>query len=307
MKKIGIVDIGSNSIKLDIFLIKEDGSIIKKNKYRSATSLEGKYSKGNISEDNIAKTLKTVKNFIDICRFTGVEHIAAVATQSLRKAKNKNEIIHRIKYICGIDVNVISGQEEANYNYIGVKDDITLRKGIMMDIGGGSTEILCFNSEEAIKSVSLPFGARTIIKEYQLKDNISETLEEELRAHLVKEHFNKILWINGKKDCTLVGSGGTMKNVAKLINHNISPCLKKDNNYHFTAEYVEDIYKLIINKPIEDIRKLKGMSDRRVEVIKGGIEILLSFLIYTNIHFIIVSKKGIREGVLKEYLEMVKF
>ena len=94
-----------------------------------------------------------------------------------------------------------------------------------------------------------------------------------------------------------------MKNLAKLINHNIIYCLGEDNNYHFYEENVRQIYKLIKNKSIEDISKLKGISDRRVEVIKGGIGILLAFLISTNIKSITVSKKGIREGILMEYLK----
>lgn len=307
MKKIGIIDIGSNSIKLDIFLIKDNGSIIKKNKHRSVMSLEGNYSDGEISRDFIDKILKTVKTFVDLCKLTGVNNIVIFATEAIRKARNKNEIIKGIYDLCHINIKVISGKEEAFYSYKGVKDDVDISSGIVMDMGGGSTEILYFKNQKVIESISFPFGARTISKKFDLKDSISETLEEELRGYLVYDFFNKVSWLGEKSDLVLVGSGGTMKNVSKLINHNISLCLGKDNNYHFTDERVKAIYKLIKNKSINDIKNLNGVADRRVEVIKGGIEILLSFLIATNINSIIVSKKGIREGVLKEYLEKAMF
>jgi exopolyphosphatase/guanosine-5'-triphosphate,3'-diphosphate pyrophosphatase len=104
----------------------------------------------------------------------------------------------------------------------------------------------------------------------------------------------------------VIGSGGTMKNLAKLINHNLFSCIFNDDNFHFNRDDVEEIHELIKNKSIQDLKDLKGVSDRNLEVVKGGTAILLSFLKITNIHSIIVSNSGIREGILREYLEISK-
>ncbi|GAA0180825.1 hypothetical protein SH2C18_34520 [Clostridium sediminicola] len=303
MKKIGVIDIGSNSIKLDIYLVRDNGVIVKKNKHRSLMSLEDNCRNGDMSEYYIQSTLKVVQTYVDLCTLTGIDDIVVFATESIRRARNKRDIIRGIDDLCHININIMSGKEEAFYSYEGIKDDVDVTSGIMIDIGGGSTEVLFFDNEKVMESISFPFGARTISNKFQLKDCITEIVEKKIMEYLVYNFSHEISWLNGKNDLVLVGSGGTMKNVAKLINSNINPCLGKNDNYYLTDEYVKIIYKVIKNKKIEDIKKLKGMSDRRVEVIKGGIEILLSFLMTTDINSIIVSKKGIREGVLKDYLE----
>ncbi|SHH62472.1 hypothetical protein [Clostridium grantii] len=306
MDKVGVIDIGSNSIKLDIFSLMEDGKIINKIRYRSSRSLEGNFENGSINEENMNATLETIDKFVNLCRDEDVKKIVAVATESIRKAKNKEQVLSEVKKLCDIDVNIITGEQEAHYVFKGVKEELDINEGILIDIGGGSTEIIYFKENSIIDVISIPIGARTMTKRFQLKDLISDELEDELEVFLIKEYFSKIKWLINKNDIPVIGSGGTMKNLAKLINHNLFSCILTDENFHFSREDVEEIHDLIKNKSVKDIKELKGVSDRNLEVVKGGAAILLSFLRLTNIHSIIVSNSGIREGILREYLEKNK-
>jgi exopolyphosphatase/guanosine-5'-triphosphate,3'-diphosphate pyrophosphatase len=306
MDKIGVIDIGSNSIKLDIFSLMEDGKILNKIRYRSSRSLEGNFENGSINEENMNATLETIDKFVNLCRREDVKNIVAVATESIRKAKNKDKVLKEVKKLCDIDINIITGEQEAYYVFKGVKEEIDINEGILIDIGGGSTEIIYFKDNSIMDVISLPIGARTMTKKFELKDFVTDELENELEEYLIKEYFCKVKWLANKNDISVIGSGGTMKNLAKLINHNLFSCIFNDDNFHFNRDDVEEIHELIKNKSIQDLKYLKGVSDRNLEVVKGGTAILLSFLKITNIHSIIVSNSGIREGILREYLEISK-
>jgi exopolyphosphatase/guanosine-5'-triphosphate,3'-diphosphate pyrophosphatase len=306
MDKVGVIDIGSNSIKLDIFSLMEDGKILNKIRYRSSRSLEGNFENGSINEENMNATLETIDKFVNLCRREDVKNIVAVATESIRKAKNKDKVLKEVKKLCDIDINIITGEQEAHYVFKGVKEEIDINEGILIDIGGGSTEIIYFKDNSIMEVISLPIGARTMTKKFELKDLITDELENELEGYLIKEYFSKVKWLANKNDISVIGSGGTMKNLAKLINHNLFSCIFNDDNFHFNRDDVEEIHELIKNKSIQDLKDLKGVSDRNLEVVKGGAAILLSFLKITNIHSIIVSNSGIREGILREYLEISK-
>ncbi|SHH62495.1 hypothetical protein [Clostridium grantii] len=303
MKKVAIIDVGSNSIKLDIFVIKKDGKMIRKNKVRNFAKIENMLQNNYITNEGMAIILRVVKNYVDLCNNSNVKSIIAVATEAVRKAKNKEDLIFRINSLCQIEMKVISGLEEAKLAFKGVDQKLINNKGYLMDIGGSSTEILSFENNRVIDCYSFPMGARLITNKYEIKDFIDKRTFDSIKKEIINKYFNDISNDFNESEIYLIGTGGIIKNIGKMINHNLNSCLKKDNAYHIKYDDVKNLYDFIEYRKIKDLKEFKGLSERRTDTIKGGIIILACFLEKINCEKIIISKKGIREGLLKEYLE----
>ena len=216
MKNIGIIDIGSNSFRLVTAQIDQNRSYKILDELKETVRLGEDLEKTmTLKESRIKVAIKTLKMFKHLCNAFSVEEIIAVATAAVRKAKNQKEFLERVKNEVDIDVRVLAGQEESFYNYWGVVNSIDIADGLIMDIGGGSIELVLMKDRKAIEKESLPFGALDLTERFGLKDRVSNKLEENLREFLY-EQFSELSWLKDVDSLPLVGVGGTMRNIGKI-------------------------------------------------------------------------------------------
>ena len=146
LEKIAIIDLGSNTARLLLIEVSETGHYQIVDQLKEAPRLgEGIEKEGFLKPERIRDTIKTLRMFRKLCDVNGVERIIAVATAAVRRAKNQRSFLDEVSATCGIKLRVLSAEEEALYVYRGVINTMDIPKGIILEIGGGSTKIVYYN------------------------------------------------------------------------------------------------------------------------------------------------------------------
>lgn len=306
--KIAIIDIGTNTFKMMIVRLNEDGTfkVIHKEK------IPVKLGEGGINNDQIAhtpflrgiKALKTLRETID--RFA-VDEIQAFATSAIRSAKNGKDFVKRAKLESGIDIQVISGDKEAELIYYGVRQALNLgtEKVLIMDIGGGSTEFIIADQEKIYWKHSFDLGAARLLEEVNPSEPITKDEIKRLKEYLKEEL--KLLF--GAAELfpvkTLVGSSGSFDSLAEMIYHKFhtaeNPLVKTE--YTFDLKHFESMYELIIESNIEQRMKMKGLALMRVEMIVVAVIMIRVVFRKLKLDAMRLSTYSLKEGMLFEVMQ----
>lgn len=212
----GIIDIGSNTVRMAIYDIKgEQIDFLMKKKHMVGLAA---YLKDNVMSkagiDKVCEVLAEFKSFLEIFHIT---HIAAFTTAALRNCQNSEEAVGEIIRRTGIQVEIISGDMEAQYDFVGAIHNIEERSGVLADIGGASTELVAFEDGSIVNKISLPMGSLDFRTKY-----CSSVLPNEFEVRLMEEKAERILAeavdFANLRCPMLLGIGGTFKGTCALYN-----------------------------------------------------------------------------------------
>ena len=163
VEKIGIIDLGSNSARLVIVNLFTEGHFMVVDELKESVRLGQDMDRdGFLKPQRVAETIKTLKMFKRLCDASSVDRIIAVATAAVRRAKNQRSFLDEIQATCNIKIRVLSEEEEATLVYRGVINTMDIPKGLILEIGGGSTKIVYYNRRNMLNFATLPFGAVTL-------------------------------------------------------------------------------------------------------------------------------------------------
>ena len=215
-KTIAVTDIGSNTIKIRVFGY-ENGKLEEEAAESRLCRLISRIENGKLSKEGIDLLCGTLTDYRTLAQKHGAESFSAFATASLRRAENRESVIKEVKKRCGVDIDLLSGEEEASLSFYGAVGYLGKKAGdgCLFDMGGGSTEIIPFVKGEPVDRTSLPFGALSLYMKYLSKDGFSKTGFEGIRNE-VRSFLEK----SGIKDVSENGFlvGGTALATEKLIN-----------------------------------------------------------------------------------------
>ncbi|UWG98607.1 exopolyphosphatase [Dehalobacter sp. DCM] len=300
MRRYAIIDIGSNSMHLLIVQIEEDGSYKIIDELKETVRLGEKANGANrISMLKMAYALDTLSFFNDLCQALQVDEIITVATEAVRKAVNKHEFITKAKEDIGLDIRIISGEEESYYGYFGVINTLDLADGLIMDIGGGSTELVLFRNKQLEQAVSLPFGTLTLTQRFGLNGKINDSTKMNLHTFL-NDHFQKINWVSG--DWPLIGIGGSFRNLGKIDRRQKKYPLEITHNYPMDAATVWKNYDSFAQLSLEQRSKVKGLSKERADIFFAALAEMTVLLEVSGVKELFISGSGLREGLFYERL-----
>lgn len=300
MRKLGIIDIGSNSIRLVIIQIRTDGSYSIIDELGDSVRLGEKANGSNVmSKAKMESAVNTLRAFLNLCDALEVQDIICVATEAVRRSSNQSQFIEQVKKQLNLEIRVITGQEEAFYDYFGMVNTLNLPDGLIMDIGGSSTELILFNGRQIENSISLPFGAITISQMFHLENAVTEQTRKELNQFLL-HHFNGIEWIQSGRP--LIGIGGSFRNLGKIDRKLNKYPLDITHNYSLSGNSFQYIYNMVNELSYEERKEIKGLSKDRADILPGALSEIAAVLEITGINEIIISGSGLREGLLYEHL-----
>ena len=302
MEKIGIIDLGSNSARLVIVQMLGDGHFIVVDQLKESVRLGKDMERdGFLKVQRIQETLKTLKMFRRLCDAHGIDRIIAVATAAVRRAKNQRSFLDEVATTCGIKLRVLSAEEEAMYVYRGVINTMDIPKGIIIEIGGGSTKIVYYNRRNLLHYETLPFGAVTLTELFA-----NDGLKPEQQADKIEEFFTeqlkKIEWLKDiDEETQLIGVGGSCRSLAK-----ISKVMKKApytmlHNYHIPTDDFNIIYNTVRVLDLDKKKRIKGISGSRADILPGALAAISSFIKYKNFNEITIAGCGLREGLMFNY------
>lgn len=277
--KYGVIDIGSNSVRL---MISDDGKTI--TKLVKTTRLAEKMGDDCILQDQpIERTAKAVSFFVDQAKGFNVQKTYIFATAAVRQAKNKIKFLDRVKQLSGLEVDVIDGQTEASLGVLGAVNN----NGGIIDVGGASSEVMVVSNNKPIFSKSLDIGAVKITDKFgQDKQNILEFIDKKIEQYGVIPETN------------FYGIGGTATTLAS-----ISQKLKVyDPNlvhgYTINIDKIKEIRDMLFSLTLEQRRNLDGLQKERAEVIPSGVALIYAILTKAGVDKITISESDNLEGYL---------
>ena len=302
MKNIGVIDIGSNSMRVLVYEIYENNSFKIIDEEKRMTRL-GQFidEANNLSNEGIQKLLITLEFFKILCEKNNVAEIIVVATEAVRRANNKKEILSLVKEKIKLDIRILSGLEESAYGYLTIKATIDINDALLVDIGGSSMEITLVKNKTISNGISLPLGSIPLTKLFPFDTPADNNTILEFKKFIFNE-FNKLSWLTDAKDLPLIGIGGTARSIGKIHKKFINYPLDLLHNYTIAFDEVKTIYDYVLNLNMNQKYKLKGLPKERADIFTAPFSAIVMLMIYCNCPNLKISLYGIREGVLYEKL-----
>lgn len=286
IKRFAAIDIGSNSVRLLIANVLQNGDnpMFKKSSLIRVPVRLGAsaFTNHRIPEISITHLVETMLAFKYLMKANDVIHYKGCATSAMREANNGKEIIKRIKDKAGINIEIISGNSEADliFNSQNASMGKLLTNSLFVDVGGGSTEITIFSKGKAIAAKSFPIGTLRILQNTVTKNDWKQLKD------WMKLKSGKL------KDFTLIGSGGNINRIAKLVN------LKPGKP--LPLETLDDIVDELKRYSYDDRMKIFDLNPDRADVIVPAGEIFTSIMKNMNADKIYVPKIGLGDGIVRE-------
>lgn len=299
MKKYGIIDLGSNSVRMNIVEVSEDGAYNLLDQAKEMVRLsEGLHEGLLLKEIPMMRTINAVKLFQKLIEAYEVETVIAVATAAVRMAKNGDEFLNRVQSETGIAFKIISGHMEAYYDYLGVVNTIDLDNYVMIDIGGGSTEIALIQDRRLQESISLPFGSVILTEEFMDPFGRAEGLKK--AESFIAKQLKSVTWIEKGKTLPIVGLGGVVRTVGKIHKNKVAFPAISLHNYQMSRKETQQVFKKLLQEDIQAVAQVPGVNKERADIMSAGILPLVNLMDILKSDLFIVSGNGLRDGLFFE-------
>lgn len=306
IKRVTAIDLGTNSFHAVIVDIYPDGSFYTIDKLKEMVLLAEKGFKNRLSDAAMQRAVEALNKIKILSDNQGAEQILAYATSAIREAENGGILIQRVIDEIGIKITAIPGRVEAELIGLAVQHGVQMPKApsLIMDIGGGSVEFVLADKKKFFYLTSKKLGVARMTAEHVNSDPITqseiETLQSHFRDNLVEVAQSFAL----NRGELLIGSSGTMENIALMISHRLkkSPNLTI-NQLRFTAKQFFDFYDKVIQMDRNERSKLKGLDEKRINLLPAGL-VLVHFVLKTfGIKEVKISAQALREGMILRYIK----
>jgi len=296
-KRYGIIDIGSNSIRLVIYEKTENGAhrVVDGNK-RSAR-LSGKVNeRGELNDNGINDLIETLQIFTLFASQHKLVTLVPIATAAIRNATNQQTIIESVFEATGLMIRVLTGGEEAEFGFLGMVNSLSIQDGFLLDIGGGSSELTLFLNRKTVHSFSFSFGCVSFNKKYDSHQGLTDQQLQSLQQDVITE-LSKHDWITQSAHLPLIAVGGTARSLGKIHQAAIQYPFTQTHNYPIQSEQVWELFQHLRQLPQDKRKKEAGLSKDRVDVIVPGIAVMSTIFQYIQGTHYIICGAGLRDGV----------
>ena len=303
---IATIDMGTNTFHILVAHVSKGKFDILHKEKSSVKIGKGGISKGIITDDAQKRALDTLIYFKEIIDKYKVKQVFATATSAIRSASNGKELTAKIKFKTGIEVRIISGDQEAQFIYNAVKKAVNIGADIsvIMDVGGGSVEFIICDAHQIFWKKSFEIGGQRLLDLYEYHDPISPSQITDLKQYIDANLEELTTACQKYKPKTLIGSSGTFDTLISIYEAKENqPHDSNQTEFSISLSTFSNIYKSIIEKNRAERLKIDGMVEMRVDMIVVAL-ILVKFVIDGNdMQKIKVSSLSLKEGVLYDILE----
>ncbi|MBC7962496.1 MAG: Ppx/GppA family phosphatase [Steroidobacteraceae bacterium] len=302
MKKsrIAAIDIGSNSIRCIIAEASKEGKFKIIDDEKATVRLGEKLAMtGMISEEASSRAIEAIRRFQKLLTGLNVQEIEAVATSAVRTASNGKELVALLSKELGYEIKVISGEEEAELTAASALANFDMygKRYAMIDIGGGSVEIVTACGNHVEEFYSLDLGAVVLTDRFLTSDPIAEDELNKLQRH-IRASLKRTFTGNRISVDTLIGSGGTLTALGCMAMQ-----MRKDNyvsihGYEVLRSEVVHLLAMLIRKDLKGRRTIPGLNQDRADIIVAGVILIDELMHFFDANRILVNERGLREGLL---------
>lgn len=301
IEKCAIIDIGSNTIRMNIYEV-DDGAINKLLSKKKMLGMSNYVEDDKLTDKGIKKCIKVLADYKDTLEKMHIEEIYPFGTAGIRNIKNSDEVIQRIADSTSIKIDLISGESEADCVYRGVSSIYDATNCGIVDIGGGSTEIIIVEDGNVKNEISMPIGSLNLHHSY-INTTIFPQKDEvkEIKRH-IRSVMNDYKIFKLPKGMKFYGVGGSIRAAGEIAEEYFG----LDDDEHFSKEHVKGIIDKIMEKDTEILRVMLKECLDRIHTQTPGMLILNELMKELKIDSISVSAAGVREGYIIDKLEGVK-
>jgi exopolyphosphatase/guanosine-5'-triphosphate,3'-diphosphate pyrophosphatase len=300
-ERIGIIDLGSNTTRLILMAYKPHLCFRLVDEVKETVRLaEGVREDRMLNPGPMRRAVEALKMFYTFCQSAQVEQIVPVATSALREAANREEFLLMLRQETDLDLRVLSGEEEAYYGYLGAINSLPFTDGIVVDIGGGSTEVTAVRGRAFSTTFSQQVGVIRFTERYIKSDPISKKEFRALEEGAVTA-FKELDWLKSETGPTMVGMGGTVRNLARMDQKRRKYPLDRLHGYVLKRQGLEEIVDMLRRSSLKERESIPGLSRDRADVIVSGAVILLQLMQQGGFEELLVSGQGLREGLFYDY------
>lgn len=288
-----LVDVGSNTMRMNVYKCEEQNIKLLFGT-KNPAGLAGYVDNGAMSRKGIKKAISVLSEFKEIINNFEIDEFFVFATASLRNIDNSKEAVQEIENITGLSIDIVSGEDEAILDFIGATKVVDVSDGLIVDIGGGSTELVTFENRKIINALSIPIGSLNMYKKC-VSQLLPDKKERKLIKKTIKNELDGINEIITKPYKIVCGVGGTVR-AAKKLNNSIYDL--PDSNNEVEIKNIRKILKILSNDCRDSLDTILQVVPDRIHTIIPGMLILHEVAKVFKSDKIIVSNYGVREGYL---------
>ena len=291
---VGVIDIGSNSVRLVVYEgLSRSPTPIFNEKVMCGLGREV-FTTGLIPEDAVERALQALRRFRALCETMKVGRLWAVATAACRSASNGAEFIARAEACCGVPVDVLPGKREADLTALGVLSGMYRPDGLAGDLGGGSLELIDIHGGRARRGLTLPLGGLA------LQDTSSRSIKR--AARIAKKTLSGVPLLNEGAGRDFYAIGGTWRSLARLHMWQTGYPLHVMHGYTIPAKAALEFARLLHRVDASTLSRIEVVSDARRPLLAYAAIVLENVIRIARPRNVVISASGVREGLLFEAL-----
>jgi exopolyphosphatase / guanosine-5'-triphosphate,3'-diphosphate pyrophosphatase len=302
-ERLAVIDLGSNSFRLVVFTAHEGWWKRTDEIYEPVRIGEGLAASGRLGERPIERALATLDVFAHFCRAAalGNDSIDAVATSAIRDAENAAEFLARAGELTGLPIRVLSREAEARYGYLAAINSTTLSDGCVLDLGGGSLQLVRVTERLALESGSWSLGAVRMTERFLPPNGPAKRRQmEELREYVARE-LEQASWLaqSGRR---LVGIGGTVRSLATAVQRAAGLPSNGVQGMVIERAALDELVERLAALPVAERSSIPGIKPARADLILAGAIVVQGVLDAGSFDGLEATEAGLREGVFFERL-----
>jgi exopolyphosphatase / guanosine-5'-triphosphate,3'-diphosphate pyrophosphatase len=300
-RRTAVIDLGSNTFRLVVFTAVPGRWWQRTDEIYEAVRIgAGMGENGDLRPKRVDLALHTIDMYAHFLRASGLrpDDVQAVATSAIREAANRGDFLARARKVSGLDVRVLSREEEARYGYLAAVNSTTLDHGAVLDLGGGSLQLVRVDRRLAQTSGSWRLGTVRMTERFLPGETAMKKQLKALRAH-VREELTSAPWLTTSGE-RLVGLGGTVRNLAGAAQYHAGLPSLGVQGFVLTREALGELVSELATMPASERGSMPGIKPERGDVILAGAATVEAILEVGGFEAMEVTEEGLREGVFFE-------
>ncbi len=303
MRLLQAIDIGSNTVRSIVVEVPVGGAHRIIDDERAMTRLgKGLEGTGALDPGAIDETVSALKTMMKIGRSLGVTEVRAIATEAVRRASNGQQLLDRVRDEAGLDVEIVSEEEEGRLVWLSaasIAQDMPF--AVVVDIGGGSVEVVQAVRNEPVSAVSLRIGARVMSERFVTEDPISDKSFKALKRHIRRSLRERVTPLEPAVE-TIIGSGGTVSSIAAMAGGMRGKRYESLQGVEVSRADVMQLLGILSHSTTVQRLSMTGAAPDRADIIVAGALVLAETMKLFGASRLLVNSKGIREGIVLDAL-----
>jgi len=302
--KVAVIDVGFNSLKMVKYKVEPDGTAKAYGQLGVMAKLgEGLASTGYLGNEPISRTIDALRLCRETASLEGIDHVLLIGTSPVREAANREEFLKRVLEETGLKMRVLSGNEEAMYGILGALRSVEEGNVLFFDLGGGSLELTYAEKFRIRRILSLPLGSLKLTSNYAGKDGKYSRKDRAKMTKRIAQLLPSRRELGLDKDAVLVGTGGTVRAMARFDQDEVDYPFDKVHNYSIGFESVQRMCRDLFKLRPEELDRVEAVGEGRSETVAAGALVVKTLMKRLDFGRVIASTHGLRDGILTEFLE----